>query len=270
MDGRTVTRRRRSAPPSSTSGWARRPHRRGRAWIAEHANGVGPRRAPRAGRPRRARRAVRRFRRPRSRPRRDALRSCCRRAARRRSTSTRPSSRLGSRTSQCWSSRPTVRRSCATSAPRRRSTSRTCSGGPCGGSSTRAWPMRSLAHTWRSLARRARSTSRPLARSTSIVPFRDPLVGRPGPLPPGRPPQSAIALAANGSAAVPLDAGRGVILAGGRSAVGAAEAIGKLAERTRWPVLADPTSPARQLDDAITAFDALLRHQPFVDATILS
>jgi 2-succinyl-5-enolpyruvyl-6-hydroxy-3-cyclohexene-1-carboxylate synthase len=121
-----------------------------------------------------------------------------------------------------------------------------------------------LAHTWRSLARRAFDVA-----ATGPVhlnlPFRDPLVGRPGPLPPGRSPQSTVALAANGSAGLPLDARRGVILAGGRSAVGAA-AIGKLAERTRWPVLADPTSPARQLDDAITAFDALLRHQPFVDA----
>ena len=121
-----------------------------------------------------------------------------------------------------------------------------------------------LAHTWRSLARRAVD----LAATGPVhlnVPFRDPLVGRPGPLPPGRPPQPAIALPDNGSAAVRLDAVRGVILAGGRGGV-SPEAIAKLAEITRWPVLADPTSPARQLDLSITAFDALLRHQTFVEA----
>ena len=171
----------------------------------------------------------------------------------------------GPRTSRCSSSRPTVRPSCATSAPRRRSTSRTCSGVPCDGSTTRAWPTRRLAHTWRSLARRAFD----LAATGPVhlnLPFRDPLVGRPGPLPPGRPPQPTIALRPNGSAAVPLDARSRGDPRRRASAGSAPQRSPSSPRRTRWPVLADPTSPARQLDGAITAFDALLRHQPFVDA----
>ena len=120
-----------------------------------------------------------------------------------------------------------------------------------------------LAHTWRSLARRTID----LAATGPVhlnLPFRDPLVGRSGPLPAGRP-QPGISLPPSGSASVRLDAARGVILAGGCGAV-TGEAIAKLAETTRWPVLADPTSPGRQLDVAITAFDALLRDQRFVDA----
>ncbi|MGI8520242.1 MAG: 2-succinyl-5-enolpyruvyl-6-hydroxy-3-cyclohexene-1-carboxylic-acid synthase [Actinomycetota bacterium] len=40
----------------------------------------------------------------------------------------------------------------------------------------------------------------------------------------------------------------------------------ELAERTGWPLLAEPTSGARRGRQAITTFDALLRHAPFVAA----
>jgi 2-succinyl-5-enolpyruvyl-6-hydroxy-3-cyclohexene-1-carboxylate synthase len=56
-----------------------------------------------------------------------------------------------------------------------------------------------------------------------------------------------------------------VIVAGGRGGVPVAR-IAALAEATGWPVLADPTSGARSLPAAVTAFDALLRHREFADA----
>ncbi len=162
-----MTRRRRSAPPSSTSGageasappWSPRARaaRRWRwpspsapSWRSTSCTTSGPPASSlsvsaSAG----------------------CLRSCCPRAARRRPTSTRPSSRPDCRTSHCWSSRATVHPSCATSGPRRPSTSRICSGDPCDGSSTRAWPM-PVSPTRGARWRAACSTSRPLARSTSI------------------------------------------------------------------------------------------------------
>lgn len=39
-----------------------------------------------------------------------------------------------------------------------------------------------------------------------------------------------------------------------------------LAERTGWPLLAEPTSGGRRGENAITTFDALLRHSPFASA----
>ena len=59
-----------------------------------------------------------------------------------------------------------------------------------------------------------------------------------------------------------LESGCGVILAGGRSGVRPDEVVA-LAASTGWPVLADPLSGCRGLDAAVTAFDALLRHERF-------
>jgi 2-succinyl-5-enolpyruvyl-6-hydroxy-3-cyclohexene-1-carboxylate synthase len=53
-----------------------------------------------------------------------------------------------------------------------------------------------------------------------------------------------------------------VIVAGGRHRVDV-ERIDSFAARTGWPVLADPLSGCRSLPQAITAFDALLRHERF-------
>jgi 2-succinyl-5-enolpyruvyl-6-hydroxy-3-cyclohexene-1-carboxylate synthase len=123
-----------------------------------------------------------------------------------------------------------------------------------------------LASTWRSLARRAIE-----AAATGPVhlnlPFRDPLVGRPGALPPRRavggwtahdrplPVLSDDVIAA-------LDQVRGVILAGGRSGVGPDD-VAALAAATQWPVLADPASELRGRTGAVGSFDALLRHPGF-------
>ena len=122
-----------------------------------------------------------------------------------------------------------------------------------------------LAHTWRSL--------RPSRRR--------PRGHRPGPpqraVP--RPARGATRPVASGSAAAagrsrcPTTGPRAVRLdgrswgdPGRRTWRGEPGSVAKLAEITGWPVLADPTSPARQLDLSITAFDALLRHQTFAEA----
>jgi 2-succinyl-5-enolpyruvyl-6-hydroxy-3-cyclohexene-1-carboxylate synthase len=129
-------------------------------------------------------------------------------------------------------------------------------------------PESTGAETWRSLARRAveAAAAGPVHLN---LPFRDPLVGTAGRLPPARPPAAAPgpgATAAGGSVAAPVEVvGRGVILAGGRSGV-APETVAALAEATGWPVLADPTSGARRVDGAVTAFDAVLRHTGFAES----
>lgn len=61
-----------------------------------------------------------------------------------------------------------------------------------------------------------------------------------------------------------LAAGRGLIVAGGRSGVPRRD-VAALAERRGWPLLADPLSSCRSLPDAVTAFDALLRTARFGD-----
>jgi 2-succinyl-5-enolpyruvyl-6-hydroxy-3-cyclohexene-1-carboxylate synthase len=123
-----------------------------------------------------------------------------------------------------------------------------------------------LAPTWRSLARRAIEAAADGPVHLNL-PFRDPLVGRAGPLPPAM-------RIGNGVESVPerrtvsaelvveLDQVRGVILAGGRSGADPDD-VAALAAATHWPVLADPTSGVRGLDGAVAAFDALLRHPEF-------
>ncbi len=122
------------------------------------------------------------------------------------------------------------------------------------------------AGTWRSLARRAwaHAATGPVHLN---LPFREPLVGRAGPLPPASPDPTnghltRVGLRLPDPELAGLDRQRGVILAGGRSAV-APELISELARATDWPVLADPTAGRSALPGAVSCADALLRHPGF-------
>jgi 2-succinyl-5-enolpyruvyl-6-hydroxy-3-cyclohexene-1-carboxylate synthase len=135
-------------------------------------------------------------------------------------------------------------------------------------------PDAATAGTWRSLASRA------VAEATGARPgpvhlnlaFRDPLVGEPGPLPPGRddgaPWHRAWPLRSSSSrsteaVAAALRSPRGVVVAGaGADPAG----VSRLAEATGWPVLADPLSGCR-LPGSVAAFDALLRVRSFAETS---
>ena len=97
--------------------------------------------------------------------------------------------------------------------------------------------------------------------------FREPLLGDTGDLPP----RSGIASRSSGPTspsgrrfdAVPaIESPRGLIVVGGRSGVDA-EAVSALAERTGWPVVADPLSQMRHLPGTISTADAVLRNERF-------
>jgi 2-succinyl-5-enolpyruvyl-6-hydroxy-3-cyclohexene-1-carboxylate synthase len=122
--------------------------------------------------------------------------------------------------------------------------------------------------TWRPLASRAFAET-----TLGDVPgpvhlnlaFREPLVGVAGALPPGRDggegwPEGGLVSPA--PSVTPLR-GRGVIVAGGD--IDARAAV-ELAERMRWPLLADPRSGCREPGVAVAAFDALVRDPAFADA----
>jgi 2-succinyl-5-enolpyruvyl-6-hydroxy-3-cyclohexene-1-carboxylate synthase len=132
-------------------------------------------------------------------------------------------------------------------------------------------PDPATAGTWRSLGSRA------VAEATGARPgpvhldlaFRDPLVGQPGELPPGRDdgapwhriwplrwPGTTEAVAAS------LRSARGVIVAGAGAARGG---VASLAKATGWPVLADPLSGCR-VPGAVSAFDSILRVRAFAEA----
>jgi 2-succinyl-5-enolpyruvyl-6-hydroxy-3-cyclohexene-1-carboxylate synthase len=128
-------------------------------------------------------------------------------------------------------------------------------------------PTAAGAPTWRSLARRAfdAAAGGPVHLN---LPFREPLVGAPGTLPPRRPVVSRVPPVPSEVAdevVALLDVARGVILAGGGSTA-TAEDTAALAAATGWPVLADATSGVRHLAAAVTTADALLRHAGFADA----
>jgi 2-succinyl-5-enolpyruvyl-6-hydroxy-3-cyclohexene-1-carboxylate synthase len=135
-------------------------------------------------------------------------------------------------------------------------------------------PDTGAATTWRSVAARAvADASGPRPGPVHLnLPFRDPLVGEPGELPPGRPDQwpwhvttSGPTLLAAGEldALVPLlDTQRGVIVAG--AGAGDPLAVHWLAGSAGWPVLADPRSGCRVPEPTtVGAFDAVLRHGGF-------
>lgn len=101
------------------------------------------------------------------------------------------------------------------------------------------------------------------------LPFREPLLGVASALParltvprseqaePGRGPVPVLPGA--------ITAGRGLILAGGRSGV-RASAVEALYAATGWPIVADPLSGMRDLDGAVSTADALLRDAKFAAA----
>jgi 2-succinyl-5-enolpyruvyl-6-hydroxy-3-cyclohexene-1-carboxylate synthase len=135
-------------------------------------------------------------------------------------------------------------------------------------------PDAAMAGTWRSLAARAVvDACGPHPGPVHLnLPFRDPLTGEAGELPPGRrdggpwhagasrPGQpGADELAA---ATRLLDGQRGLVVAG-RGASDPA-AVHRLAERLGWPVLAEPRSGCRiPAPTTVAAFDDLLRHPRF-------
>ncbi|MFM8310552.1 MAG: 2-succinyl-5-enolpyruvyl-6-hydroxy-3-cyclohexene-1-carboxylic-acid synthase [Ilumatobacteraceae bacterium] len=102
------------------------------------------------------------------------------------------------------------------------------------------------------------------------LPFREPLVGTVRTLPELQavpaddvPDSSGIVLSPLTPAATleAIDAARGVIVAG--RGAGDPAAVQALAQRLGWPVLADPRSGCRMLDEAVCAFDPILRHAQF-------
>ncbi len=125
-------------------------------------------------------------------------------------------------------------------------------------------PTMAGAATWRSLARRAFEAAGGGPVHLNL-PFREPLVGEAGALPPRRPvlrpvPRPAPEVADDVVAL--LDRPRGLILAG-RASRTTPDDVAALAAATGWPVLADATSGVRHLAAAVTTADALLRHSGF-------
>lgn len=137
------------------------------------------------------------------------------------------------------------------------------------------------AQSWRSLASRALAEAvgwggRPGPVQLNLA-FREPLLGEPGSLPPGRadgqpwhqsPPASWSVPSPSTLAVLTgrMSGRRGVIVAGAgaESGPGGAAAVQRLAERLGWPMLADPRSGCRDASPAtVGAFDGLLRHAGF-------
>jgi 2-succinyl-5-enolpyruvyl-6-hydroxy-3-cyclohexene-1-carboxylate synthase len=99
------------------------------------------------------------------------------------------------------------------------------------------------------------------------LPFREPLLGQPGALPPPGPVPAPVERAETTDPVPDLAVERGLIVVGGRSGVAPADVI-ELSRRTGWPIVADPTSGLRGLAglDAISTADAVLRHDGFAGA----
>lgn len=144
-------------------------------------------------------------------------------------------------------------------------------------------PDADLSSSWRSVASRTVAealgwTGRPGPVQLNLS-FRDPLLGEPGELPPGRPDNrpwhdlgswqasTSLGVTQLSSVAGSLLAGneprKGVIVAGWGAEN--PEAILTLAERLGWPVLADHRSGCRSPHRSITFFDGLLRSGTFAE-----
>ena len=133
-------------------------------------------------------------------------------------------------------------------------------------------PSEDAAHTWRSLASRAYSSTlgeRPGPVHINL-PFREPLLGTPGELPPARSNGWSQRIRPIAGDLVGLDdfigrlSGRtGVVIAGkgsGRDVLALASSLG-------WPVFADAVSGVRECDPLVsTAFDPILRSANFSDS----
>ncbi len=128
-------------------------------------------------------------------------------------------------------------------------------------------PDGAVSHTWRPLAHRAFSMAmgpRPGPVHLNL-PFREPLVGEPGPLPAAREfldfrGRSLLDGADLTVLATRMDRHRGVIVAGRGSHL----AILSLAADLGWPVLADQRSGIRTPHpNVVGAFDEVLRHERF-------
>lgn len=132
---------------------------------------------------------------------------------------------------------------------------------------------------WRSVAARALlETTASVAGRGPVhmnLPFRDPLIGSPAALPPGRAEGGpwhgrggSVVDAADLDVASLADATagrRGVLIVG--SQIEWPEAVHALAAQLRWPVLADPASGCRLPREAtVSHFDALLRIEEFAAA----
>jgi 2-succinyl-5-enolpyruvyl-6-hydroxy-3-cyclohexene-1-carboxylate synthase len=92
------------------------------------------------------------------------------------------------------------------------------------------------------------------------LPFREPLLGTPGELPPARP---SVWRAAAATVAATVDLsdlpGRRVVVVAGSGARVAGEQLDRLVAARGWPVLADPLSGVRQGPNRVAAFDPVLR-----------
>ena len=135
-------------------------------------------------------------------------------------------------------------------------------------------PDPALAPRWRALVARAiADATGPWPGPVHLnLPFRDPLVGSPDELPPGRPDGRPWSRTVTGvgvptpadidALASVLDHPRGVVVAG--AGAGDPEAVHALAAAAGWPVLADPRSGCSLPRPAsVAAFDDLLRHPGF-------
>jgi len=128
-------------------------------------------------------------------------------------------------------------------------------------------PDAAVAGSWRSLASRAwAEATAPWPGPVHVnLPFREPLVGAPRPLPPGRGEGPWHQRVRAGRVAPVLDASvaaaKGVVVAGRGTTD--PDAVVSLAEDLGWPLLADPSSGCRT-GASVGAFDSLLR-TPFAD-----
>jgi 2-succinyl-5-enolpyruvyl-6-hydroxy-3-cyclohexene-1-carboxylate synthase len=123
------------------------------------------------------------------------------------------------------------------------------------------------APTWRALARQvldaAIGSSGPVHLN---LPFREPLVAEPFdlPIPYLGAPVVEATVPLLGELASELGSARGIIVAG--RGIDDPRAVAALARHMGWPVLADPRSGCRGLDEAISSFDAILRSDAFAAA----